>query len=580
MSRDRAVAGACCRLVAPLAVAFETRSETGRVLLVSLLYAALTALMAFPFSVHPGSLVLADAPDTHLYLWTLAWDVHALTTNPLHIFDANIYHPYSNTLAYSENLIGSAFFAAPIIWMTGDLVLAMNLVALLSCVLCGVGAYVLARQLGFRPVSAFLSGIVFAFAPPRFFRMGQLHMTAVQWVPFALAYLHAYFDRGRPRDLRLFTLFFSLQALTSGHGAVFLGFSALLLTAYRLAFGEPLAIVRRIRDFGVSGAYLLAPAIWVVLPYQMAQRDAGLKRSLTDEWVPAIQSFVASPSRVHVYLQSFVSSESINAAADAFLFPGFVPVLLALTLCLPQRRPDQRPLRVRLRHSAVVFYTLLALASAWIFLRPPWGLWPLIYWLPGFNFIREPSRFMIVVMLALSVLAAAGFERLSSGLTARRQLASAVLVAALLLGEYASLPFAGLPYTLNIPAVDRWLDTLPRPFVVAELPVPGSGNLGALERQQTRSMLHSTAHWQKTIHGYSGLRRPLHDELYRDLASFPDEQSLLDLRRVGVTHVVIHGADYTPDQWRDVEPRLSGSSELRLEHSEGMDRVYSLTPSR
>ena len=80
--------------------------------------------MALPFSAHPASQVVADLPDTHLYIWTLAWNTHAFLHQPLNIFDANIYYPYANTLAYSENLIGSAFFAAPVIWLTGNMVLA------------------------------------------------------------------------------------------------------------------------------------------------------------------------------------------------------------------------------------------------------------------------------------------------------------------------------------------------------------------------------------------------------------------------------------------------------------------------
>ena len=77
------------------------------------------------------------------------------------------------------------------------------------------------------------------------------------------------------------------------------------------------------------------------------------------------------------------------------------------------------------------------------------------------------------------------------------------MIAALLLGEYSSYPFAGVPFAIDIPAIDRWLDTQPKPFAIAEVPVPSPGNLGALERHQTQSMLHATAHWQKTIHGYS-----------------------------------------------------------------------------
>jgi len=169
---------------------------------VTAVYALLTVAMAYPYSVRPGSSILDDAPDIYLYIWTLGWDVHALVHQPWAIFDANIYHPFPNTLAYSESLIGTSFLAAPVIWLTGNLVLAMNLAALATCVLCGTGAFILGRSLGFGAGGAFLCGLIYAFASPRFIKMGQAHMNAVQWIPFALAYLHAYFDRGRRADLR------------------------------------------------------------------------------------------------------------------------------------------------------------------------------------------------------------------------------------------------------------------------------------------------------------------------------------------------------------------------------------------
>ena len=65
-------------------------------------------------------------------MWTLAWNAHAFVSQPLSIFDANIFHPLRNTLALSENLIGSAVFAAPVLWLTENPVLAVNVVSLLS----------------------------------------------------------------------------------------------------------------------------------------------------------------------------------------------------------------------------------------------------------------------------------------------------------------------------------------------------------------------------------------------------------------------------------------------------------------
>src|SRR5687768_8810320 len=202
--------------------------------------------MALPCSLSPGSLILGDMRDAHVYLWTLGWDAYAFLHQPLHIFDANIYHPFANTLAYSENLIGSALFAAPIIWLTGNLVLAMNLTALMTCVLCGAGSFLLARRLHVGVAGAFICGLIFAFAPPRFFRLGQLHMTAVQWIPFSLAFLHTYLHRGTRRDLLLAVACFSLQALSSGHGAAYLFVSILALLAWHAVLGGGLAVRQRL----------------------------------------------------------------------------------------------------------------------------------------------------------------------------------------------------------------------------------------------------------------------------------------------------------------------------------------------
>lgn len=541
-----------------------------RAALLTLLFAVLTAVMAAPWSWHPASRVLVDAPDTHLYIWTLAWDAHAFATNPLGIFDANIYYPLPNTLAYSENLIGSAFIAAPIIWLTGDAMLAMNLVALLSCLLSGLGAYVLARKLGLGAAASVIAGIVFAFAPARFFRMSQIHLVAMQWIPFTLAYLHAYFDTGRARDLRMALAFAVLQVLCGGHGAVFLGVAGGFVVASRLALGEPLSLVKRVRDFGVAGLLLLTPVILMVLPYRRVQQEMGLRRTL-ENWTVTPSSYLASPSHVHQFLLSLFSDVKFHEQASAYLFPGILPVLLAVAALLI-RRDNRLPQR------HVLLYGLLALVSVLLFIDGPLALWPWVYWWPGMNFIRAPSRFMILTTLCLAMLAGAGFERIAVRWTTITQRLAAVVVAVLMLVEFNAYPFQGTDYTVPSPAVDRWLATQPAPFVVAEVPLPDPRNSGRFERFQTMTMLHSMAHWQKTVHGYSGLRAPFHDQLYLDLREFPNDKSIARLREVGVTYVVVHRDLYQPDQWPGVDARLAQSAGIRMVHEEADGQVYAVLP--
>ena len=90
-------------------------------------------------------------------------------------------------------------------------------------------------------------------------------------------------------------------------------------------------------------------------------------------------------------------------------------------------------------------------------------------------------------------------------------------------------------------------------------------------------MLHSTAHFQKTVHGYSGWRTLFHLQLYAEMESFPDERSVASLSDIGVTYIVVHTDLYPAGEWGQVEARLREfSSRLRLEHVEGTGRAYAL----
>jgi hypothetical protein len=634
---------------------------------VLLAFAALTLVLTYPLSIDPGGRVLAVAADTDLFIWTLAWDAHALLAQPLSLFDANIYYPQSRTLAYSENLIGASMFSAPVWWATGNGVLAMNVAALASCALCGAGAWLLARRAGLSMSAAFLAGVVFAFAPPRFLRLPQLHLTMIQWVPFALAFLHSYLDGGRRRDLRLAALFFSLQALSSGHGAVFAAVAGAALIAYRITLGEHVDIARRVRDLGVAGVVLLLPSLLVTLPYLSVQREMQLRRSLADAstWTVSAVSFLASPTHVHEFILSQVTDRRINDEAWAYLFPGYLPLILAAAALLPTSRPSPSvralhgsvwsrlalalevisvaalaalvyvmavgPIRWRIgdwtilsvrdttrvavllavgiagraalirrapfgfrgrfvhwrdqtrawrdvrRRDARLFYALLAVLTVWLSASPPIGLWPAVYWLPGFNFIRVASRFTLLGVLCLAVLAAFGFDRLAAGLTVRRRMVAASVVCALLVAEFADIPLATTSYGVPAAAADVWLDRQAKPFSVVEVPVP-TAHEGGEERRQTAYMLHSMAHWQKTVHGYSGLRPALHYELFRQLRLFPDETTLARLSALGVDYVVVHIDLYPPGEWPVVEGRLQQFDKvLKLVYSDETARIYAIS---
>jgi hypothetical protein len=627
-----------------------------------LAYTVITAIITFPLWIHPSATVLSDGADTDLFVWTLSWDTHAFTHRPWQIFDANIFAPLQHTLAFSENLIGSALLAAPIIWTTGNAVLAMNVVALLMCPACGAGAYLLARRIGIRDGGAFIAGLIFAFAAPRLLRLDQLFLATIAWMPFALAYFHSYLERGQPRDLRVAAGFCLLQVLTSGHGAVFLAVAGIVLFGPRLLAGRARArLVRMPRDLGMVGLIVTAVVVLVALPYRSVQAEMGLRRSL-DDWRPLkATSFLAAPTYAQTWLLSRLAPAArINETADAYLFPGWIALALAvwslasIEPAAPSPRQSRRwaalavaadaavlatlaaavavtisgPFRVRLsgvivmtarqpwrawllalactagriaiglrvhfaplaalrrwigtagvwvdtrRRDPGTAYLLLVLLCVWLALGPPFGLWPYVYWLPGFDFIRASSRFTLPGLLGVGVLAGAGFDAATRTMSRSRRFTALVVVSALMCGEYL-VRLEGVPYRVDIPESDRWLAAQPTPFSVAEVPLPDLRAVGLFNKRQATYMLHSTMHWQKTVHGWSGLVPPEHLDLYEALTRFPDEESLRQLQRFKVGYVVVHTDLYAPGEWPLIEARLSArEGQLVLVHADARGRVY------
>ncbi len=115
--------------------------------------------------------------------------------------------------------------------------------------------------------------------------------------------------------------------------------------------------------------------------------------------------------------------------------------------------------------------------------------------------------------------------------------------------------------------------------MIAEVPVPRITREGAFERFQTAAMLHTVSHWQPTIHGYSGLRPPRHEQVFQEMNTFPGPASLAAMRSLGVTHVVVHRPEYPPEVWPDLDRQLRGLPGVRVLHEEadglllGLDAV-------
>ena len=231
----------------------------------------------------------------------------------------------------------------------------------------------------------------------------------------------------------------------------------------------------------------------------------------------------------------------------------------------------------------VGFYVVLALLSLWACLGPGYVLYTTLYrLLPGFDLIRVPSRLFVLTLLALAVLAAMGLDRLITAFL--RDDAGPWRAPR---SSCCSPPSS--PRSRSRRGPTRWICPPSTrssrhglgPSRSWSLPVADPANATQSARLNSHYMLHSMAHWQPMVNGYSGIIPPRHERLFRILTAFPDTASLGELEALGVRYAVVHREFYTDAEWaRVVERAAAFPDRLRLEAETGDGRLYALTAAR
>jgi hypothetical protein len=546
-------------------------------------FVILSLVMLYPLSLHLNDAAV-DKADPLLNAWILAWDARALTRQPGALFDANIFYPYSRTLAYSETLLGLVPFAAPIIWLTGNPLLAVNVLCLLSFVLCGWGMFALVYRLTREWWAALIAGVIFAYVPYRFAHVSRLQLVTAQWIPLAFLFLDRLVERKAWRDWALLALVFNLQMLSSYYYGLFASVSlAVLLIGYwltqRRSFDRKFVV--QLLALGLITLAVNAP---FVLPYFTVARDMNFQRSLEDavRGGADLMDFVTVPPENWLY-GSLTSAWRQGWWYEHVSFPGLLACALGMMGLVSgmSRRARTRP---------VIHYGLLLLAAFVLMLGPAlrWRgqtvLTPMPYTLlyefvPGFRGLRQPARFSIIAVLALSVLAGYGFIWLARRVPerwARNRLAPRSVLGALAAGivmmEYTSVPvpFVTVPTGDQIPAVYRWLAQQAGEFSVLELPLRTD-----LRETEGPRLYFSTFHWKRLVNGYSGWHTPVYTKLLGYTGKFPDEPSLRWIVGIGVQYVIVHRAQLTPEElaWLDAQVGKYADG-LALAQSFGDDQVY------
>ena len=495
-----------------------------------LIYTAAAVVYTWPLVLNPTSRLAAPVGpgDPFLYLWVFGWVMGTILRNPLdvlngRVFNANIFHPAESTLAYSDHMILQSVVLTPIYAATGDVVLCYNVLLVASMVLSGAAMHAFVRTVTGSIPGAYLAGLAWAFWPYRFAHLIHIQLQALYFLPLAFLFLHRLMAGRRKRDAATLGVVIGLQALSSVYYAV-IGGLGIAIAAVALAVGigrwRSSLIARRLVLAAAIGIAIVAPIGWV---YWRLQRDAGFGRSLYEASRNAatLRSYAQVPSENVVYGRTRLLPAGMLEQA---LFPGFVILGLAVVGAVTGRRGDARPL----------VNTMIAVgAAAFVLSLGPDGfryLYALFQrYVFGFQAIRAPARFSVLVMFALTTLAALGLREIAGRRRNVRSLAYGLVCVAALEWLNIPMPLAAAPPRQT--AVGEWLRREPGPGAVVYLPLP-------LDVASTPAMVQSLEHRRPLINGYSGQRPEFYNALADSLATFPSDESLLALNETGARFVV------------------------------------------
>lgn len=501
-------------------------------LAITLAAMALTVYFTWPLATNPSGMGRLRLGDGQFSVWNVAWVAHALTSG-LNVYDANIFHPHRNTLAYSEANLGAGMLAVPAYALTGNPYAAHNSAVLIGLTFSVIGMYLLARRLTGSREASLVAAIVFAFCPFLFARTAHIQLMMTAPLPFTLLAFHRFADGPTARRAVILGLTIAVQALFCAYYGVLVG---LIVGLGVLVFAVQRGLWRVPRWWYLS-ALAAAVSAGVVLPfflpYMTLQEETGFGRTLQDsirysaDW----RAYFASSAWAHAWMLPYLHRW------NEVLFPGFVALILGGfgMFLVFRRRPAAGQAGIPLDRAAAIFYALVFVVALWSSFGPEAGLYTVLYYtVPVFSLLRAPARFGLAVTLALSVFTAVAVSVLVQRVRPSRRWWVAGAVALVAVAELSTT----IPYqpARDVPRAYKVLAAA-GPGAVAEFPFYYRGEH---RFRQTLYMLGSTWHWKPLVGGYSDYIPPDFHEGGLLLESFPNVEGFVWLRERGTRYVIFH----------------------------------------
>ncbi|HEY6069980.1 MAG TPA: hypothetical protein VIU85_01310, partial [Chthoniobacterales bacterium] len=408
---------------------------------------ALTAVLSVPHIFPLATIDMSgyDPADAGIFLWNFWWTRHALAGAHDLFWTDLLAYPHGASLALHSYPLPYCLFSLPVQWFVPGLpglIVAFNLVVMLSFVLTAAATCVLATRISRSCAGGLVAGLIVALAPFRYLNVPRLHLMATEFQAIYVLCWLGFVER--PSRLRAIVLGSSLAlcVYSSPEYAIAAAlFSTLwLIHQWRWWYTPTTTGVRSGLGLAcISCAIVLSPLL-VAQTNAIVRHEVNPVRSLTETatWSPALVSFFV-PSRVHpVY-------GPLLAAAGEYESPGVVGMRSETTIPLTVWVLVLIALR-RVKQDRTLFWIIAAAVFLVLTLGPflrltgsrmtgvPLPYAALYAVLPLVRASRDPTRLLPMATLMLAIVAAFGVRACIAKVQNR---AAAAIVTALFVGAVA-----------------------------------------------------------------------------------------------------------------------------------------------
>lgn len=486
----------------------------------TLLVSAVSLAAMWPVPLHVGSVIGAHV-DALFGAWRLAWIADSLSSAPAALFHPPIFYPHRWTLAYSDSILLSGALAAPLRWSGVSPLAAYNTFVMFSVLASGLAAMTLGKVITGSWLAGALAGIIYTVNPHRMEHLERLELLTTAAVPLLFVLWHQAVRRNSSGFALMAGAAVAVQWYTGMYIGLFLACIAplVLLDLIWTTRADRGRLAAGFVAGGVLAAALVAPSVW---PYLQARQQLGERQP---EEIIAYSATIENFAAVHPRNALYANWLAANGAPERHLFPGVTAIVLAVVgLCASSGR-------TRAVYGAVAVVAVMLTLG----LNTPVFAWLREWFLP-FRAIRAPVRAANLVMLAVSVFAAAGAMVLFRRATTALATTLAVILGLVLFAEYRMRPSV---WTLR-PGVHDSLAILgvPPDAVLLELPVAQPERLDL--SVDAHYMFDRIGEWPLLVNGSSGHYPPAYIALLEQLRTFPDARSFMAVVAYGVTHLTVH----------------------------------------